>query len=317
MSTRAVVLLWERDEAARTVLKAALEEARARVAALPSAPPGAAFLSAQLLAVSLLTDEEGLALLARWRETAGGAAVPALAIHAAGDDALAMRALAAGADDVLAWPAPVPVLHARLRNLALSSALREEGARVVAAFARLVAAHEGREAVRAGHAARTAAVAEALAREAGLAPAERERLHDAALVHDIGFLALPDRILAKADALTSDEAAQIRTHPSVGAALLGDLPALAPLRPFVLRHHERVDGSGYPDGLAGTEIPLSVQVLGLADAWDGLTSMRPHRGMRSDAQAMETLRGEARAGTWDAELVRLLERVAAEAQPRR
>jgi len=98
----------------------------------------------------------------------------------------------------------------------------------------------------------------------------------------------------------------MRSHPVVGFSLLKDVPALEPYLPFVLRHHERIDGSGYPDGLLGSEIPLAIQLVSLSDAFDAMTSSRPYRRVRDDRQTLRVLEEEAQRGQWDAALLPLL-----------
>jgi len=144
-------------------------------------------------------------------------------------------------------------------------------------LAGLVGALELREPETARHSRRVAAYALLLADELGIrATSERDALSQAAVLHDIGKIGVPDRILLKESGLSDDEWSVIRRHPELGAALLGDLSWLRAARALILAHHERWDGHGYPRGLAGVEIPFGARVFAVADAFDALTSQRPY-----------------------------------------
>ncbi|MCA9072441.1 MAG: HD domain-containing protein, partial [Planctomycetaceae bacterium] len=122
------------------------------------------------------------------------------------------------------------------------------------------------------------------------------------LLHDIGKIGVPDQILLKADRLTKDEFDVIKQHPTIGYEILRQIDALAPMMPGVLHHHEAVDGSGYPHGLVGEEIPLMARILAVSDAWDAMTSTRSYRAKMPEERATRILRENA--GTqWDTDVV--------------
>lgn len=141
----------------------------------------------------------------------------------------------------------------------------------------------------AGHAARVTALALRLARAVGAPARSIQALRVGGPLHDIGKLALEPELLRKADPLTSDELEEIRTHPERGVELLNGDTSLHPARECVLHHHERWDGSGYPDGLAGHEIPIEARILAVADAYDAMTNDRPYRAALSDDEARAEL----------------------------
>src|SRR5678816_4200265 len=122
---------------------------------------------------------------------------------------------------------------------------------------------------------------------------EVEGVKVAALLHDIGKLAVPEHILTKPGRLTPDEFERVRTHPQIGADIIRAVPFPYPVAPYIQSHHERWDGSGYPDGLAGTAIPLGARVLAVVDYFDALTADRPYRRAMPLAQAVEVLQSEA------------------------
>ncbi len=161
----------------------------------------------------------------------------------------------------------------------------------------LVAMLEARDPFTGGHSRRVAAYAARLAKHLGQTPDIVEEVRKAAVLHDIGKISLPDGILLKPGPLTPDEWREIRKHPTVGAELISKVSGLSSLAPLVRGHHERWDGQGYPDGLAGDEIPLSIRILAVADAFDAITTTRAYREAKSPAQACDILR-EGAGSQW-------------------
>jgi putative nucleotidyltransferase with HDIG domain len=133
----------------------------------------------------------------------------------------------------------------------------------------------------------------AIGRELGLSQPELDLLGHAALFHDIGKLAIPDAVLLKPGGLTKDEWGMMRGHAEEGARIIGRLGFLADAVPAIRHHHERYDGSGYPDGLKGEEIPLGARIIHVADALDSMLTTRVYRAARPAATAL----AELKAGT--------------------
>jgi putative nucleotidyltransferase with HDIG domain len=158
-----------------------------------------------------------------------------------------------------------------------------------------------RDRVTARHAAAVARYSRALAREAGCSDGEQDLIHTAGLLHDIGKFALPDRIL-HAEVLSDDDWAVIRRHPQDGATLVGRLDGYGPVADAILYHHERVDGSGYPAGLIGGEIPLASRILAICSTYDTMTARETYRSPMTPQDAMTELRKVA-GRQLDAELV--------------
>ena len=147
-----------------------------------------------------------------------------------------------------------------------------------------------------GHCQRLAAHAAATGARLGLAVDDLRTLHQGGYLHDLGKIAIPNRILRKPGHLTPREFATMKLHPVIGDALCQALPLLHRVRPIVRWHHERLDGTGYPDGLKGDRIPLLAQLIGIADVYDALTSARPYKAAQSHATACEALIDEIRKG---------------------
>jgi putative nucleotidyltransferase with HDIG domain len=146
-----------------------------------------------------------------------------------------------------------------------------------------------RDRMTARHAAAVARYGRALARELGCSEAEQDLIHTAGLLHDIGKFALPDRIL-HADVLSDDDWAVIRRHPQEGATLVGRLDGYGPVADAILYHHEHVDGSGYPAGLIGNEIPLASRIIAVCSAYDAMTSRDSYRSPMTPQDAFAELR---------------------------
>jgi hypothetical protein len=144
-----------------------------------------------------------------------------------------------------------------------------------------------------------------LAEAAGMSDAEVQTVRTAALLHDVGNLAVPEHILSKPSALTAEEFERVKIHPRVGAEILGNVPFAGPVNELVLCHHERWDGLGYPGGLRGAEIPLGARVLAIADCFSALQSDRPYRPQRNEAEALAVI-WEHSGTAYDPSLVELL-----------
>src|SRR4029453_8708261 len=144
-----------------------------------------------------------------------------------------------------------------------------------------------------------------LAEGAGLSDRDVQGVRTAALLHDIGNMAVPEHILSKPDALTPEEFERVKIHPRVGADILRNVSFGAPVGELVLCHHERWDGLGYPAGLRGEEIPLGARILSIADCFSALQSDRPYRPKRSEAEALAVIR-EHSGTAYDPSLVELL-----------
>jgi len=175
----------------------------------------------------------------------------------------------------------------------------------------LVAAVDARDRITGGHSKKVTAYAVALARAIGLADYDVEAVRTAALLHDVGKIGIPDRVLVKDGPLTSDDRALIQSHPSVGESLARRSLGLSSALPGILYHHERFDGKGYPTGLARDDIPLIARIIAIADAYDAMISHRHYREPPGRSVALREL--ELGAGRqWDPELVRAFLKLEAE-----
>jgi cyclic di-GMP phosphodiesterase len=210
-----------------------------------------------------------------------------------------IAALENGADDYITKPFDREELQARLQVGRRIVGLQTSET-VVYAFARAV---EAKSPFTQGHTDRVAGYALALAERVGLSPADRELLRKGALLHDIGKISIPDAILNKPAPLTNEEYEVVKQHPMQGVKMVEALRSLAEVIPMIRWHHERLDGSGYPDRLRGGKIPLLVRLLSIADSYDAMASPRPYRAGLPHAECVRRLRADAADGRLDGDLI--------------
>jgi len=166
----------------------------------------------------------------------------------------------------------------------------------------LASAVEARDTYTYGHSRKVNTYAVALAEAIGLSPDEVSRVSIAALLHDIGKIGVPDRVLNKKGKLSEEDWEAIKAHPRLGANIVGNIPNLVPCRSSILYHHERWDGGGYPEGLKGEEIPIEARILAIADSFAAMTSARPYRPALCSEKVMKELR-RCGGSQFDPELV--------------
>lgn len=214
-----------------------------------------------------------------------------------------IEGLNAGADDFLTKPFHPSELRARVRSLVRIKQYTDELDTADSVIMALALTIEARDSSTNGHCQRLAAYATALGERLGLNADELAALERGGFLHDIGKVGVPDAILLKPGRLTEAEFDVMKAHTLIGDSLCGELRTLHPVRPIVRGHHERLDGSGYPDGLSGDAIPLVAQVMGVVDVFDALTTARPYKAAFSAERACEELLREADRGWRRGDLV--------------
>ncbi len=211
--------------------------------------------------------------------------------------------LESGADEFLIKPMQPAALRTRVRTLLRSKRATdslEEAEAILFALAQTV---EQRDKETGNHCHRLATLSVALGTAIGLPEDDLTALLRGGFLHDIGKIAVPDHILFKPGSLTEQEWTVMRSHTWKGERICQPMRTLAPVLPIIRNHHERWDGSGYPDGLKGEKIPLLARILQLADIYDALTSKRVYKPAFSPERAIEILHEEAARGWRDPELV--------------
>jgi HD-GYP domain-containing protein (c-di-GMP phosphodiesterase class II) len=180
--------------------------------------------------------------------------------------------------------------------------IREKEGLLISTVRSLVTALDSKDAYTRGHSERVALFSKRIAEQLGYEPAAAERLYLTGLLHDVGKIGVSDAVLRKPDKLTDEEFAEIKRHPDEGWSILRDLEPMNYVLPGVLHHHEQINGTGYPDGLAGDQIPLDARIMAVADAYDAMTSDRAYRAGMPHEKAVGILRSGA-GSQWDAQCV--------------
>jgi putative two-component system response regulator len=229
--------------------------------------------------------------------------IPFVLITGLSDSSSRLKGIEAGADDFLNKPVFAEELFARVNSLLKLKEFTDELETAESVLCTLGLSVESRDPYTEGHCERLAQNAVALGQHLGLEDDWIVALRRGGYLHDLGKIAVPDEILKKGSNLTSPEWDVMKRHPVTGENICKPLKSLRLVLPIIRHHHEHSDGSGYPDGMRKDEIPLLARVLQVVDVYDALRTARPYKPPLNYDQAAVTLRQEARAGFWDAELV--------------
>lgn len=210
-----------------------------------------------------------------------------------------MAGIEAGADDFLIKPVDREQLLARVRSLLKQKAYTDELERAEAVLFALARSIEEKDPYTEGHCERLAELSARLGHHLGLPPQEIKALRRAGVVHDIGKVAVPDAILLKPGPLSWEEQRILRRHPVAGENICAPLRSFHLVLPIIRHHHEKQDGSGYPDGLRGEQVPLTARVLQIVDVYDALITARPYKTAMEAREALALMEEEVRKGWWD------------------
>ncbi len=230
--------------------------------------------------------------------------IPVVLITGLSEKSDRIQGIEAGADDFLSKPIDVSELDARVRSLLRLKAFTDELEHAESVLFTLALSIESRDPYTHGHCTRLAEFSSRLGEKIGLGADDIVALRRAGVVHDVGKVVVPDAVLLKPGPLTPDERAIIKQHSEAGEHICAPLKSFRAVLPIIRHHHERWDGSGYPDGLSGEAIPLLARVLQIADVFDALTTTRPYRRALTHQEAWNILEEEVRRGWWDGNIVR-------------
>ena len=244
----------------------------------------------------VMPEVSGLDVCASLKNVAETCLTPVVLVSALQERESRLEGLEAGADDFLSKPVDPQELYARVRSLIRLKRLTADLESAESLFLTLGRFIEARDPYTEDHCDRLAQYAMALGTSMGLSRDDLDALYRGAFIHDIGKIAIPDRLLLKKGKLTRAERATMQQHTIIGDDLCRTVRSLEAVRPIVRHHHERLDGRGYPDGLKGDAIPPLARIVSVVDVFDALTTDRPYRKALSVEAALQIMRNDAKAG---------------------
>lgn len=216
-----------------------------------------------------------------------------------------IKAIELGAEDFLVKPFNKLELCTRIKSLLHMKSLHDDLESSENVLFSLAGALEAKDRYTRGHSDRVAKIAIAIATEMNLSKRDLEIMHKGGLLHDIGKIGVKEDILLKPGKLTDEEMQHVQTHPKIGYDICAPLKSLEGALPCIRSHHERFDGTGYPDGLQRDEIPLKGQIMAVADAFDAMITDRPYRKGMTQETAVKIFENEIDNGQWNPEIVRI------------
>jgi putative two-component system response regulator len=225
--------------------------------------------------------------------------IPIVLVTALSDKKDRIEGIEAGADDFLTRPVDRVELLARVGSLLKLKYRTDELERAESVLFTLAQSIEGKDPYTHGHCERLSDYSARLGEHLGLAQDQIVALRRAGMVHDVGKVAVPDAILLKPGKLSEQEWKLMREHPVVGERICAPLKSFRLVLPIIRHHHEKLDGSGYPDGLRGDAIPITARILQIVDVYDALTTERPYKRAFAITDALQTMKEEVAKGWWD------------------
>lgn len=305
----ATILMVDGEDINRRLFKAIFKTTPYKILEAHRASEATALLQSEkidLVILDLMLPEMSGPELCRWMKARRSTQfIPVLMITNLQGVENEIAGISSGADEFLFKPLHPAVVRTRvramLRNKSLIDSL-EEAETILLAVAQTV---EHRDENTGKHCQRLAVASVMLGEALGLPSQDLTALYRGGYLHDIGKIGIPDAILFKRGALTSEEWEVMQSHPVRGEEICGPMRSLAPVLPIIRNHHERWDGSGYPDGLAGEEIPLLARILQVADIYDALITERSYKPALTPDGAFAVMEEEVRRGWRDPELIQL------------
>lgn len=301
------ILVVDDDEVSRMLTQQMLSLKGYAISAVASAEEATPMLAAEppdlILLDVLMPGRSGIELCRELKESPTTRLIPIILITGLAEREAKLQGIEADADDFLNKPVDPQELFARVKSLLKLKQFTDELENAETVLVSMALGVEARDPYTEGHCARLTAYASGLGRRLRLPEEDIVALRRAGALHDIGKIGVPDAILRKPGPLDANETVILQRHPVVGEEICRPLRTLHRVLPIIRHHHEHWNGLGYPDGLAGEEIPLLARVLQVADAYDALTTSRPYKGAWSHQQAKQRLQEEARRQWWDAVMV--------------
>jgi cyclic di-GMP phosphodiesterase len=229
--------------------------------------------------------------------------IPVILLTSLNSDRDRIHGIMCGADDFLSKPVNKHELLARVHSLLRLKHFTDELDNAETVLSSLALSIEAKDPYTEGHCDRLSKYSVAVAEKLGLPEDLRVALRRGGLVHDIGKLAVPEHILLKPGPLTPEERKIMEQHTIAGERICAPLRSFRYVLPIIRHHHEKRDGSGYPDGLRGEQIPLTARILQIADIYDALTTERPYKKALPTQEAFAIMREEVKRGWWDGSIL--------------
>ena len=251
----------------------------------------------------IMPGRSGYDLCRELKENASTRLIPVVMVTGLTDRDDRIRGKEAGADEFLTKPFFPEELFARVKSLLRIKEYTDELEHAEAVLKALALSVEARDPYTEGHCERLSRYARNLGNHLGLGSEDVLALERGGFLHDLGKITIPDAILKKHNNLTPEEWEIMKQHPVIGENICRPLRSLRNVLPIIRHHHEHWNGSGYPDGLRGDEIPLLARILQVGDVYDALRTERPYKPSLRHEQCEATMLDEARRGLWDKELV--------------
>jgi putative two-component system response regulator len=301
------ILVTDDNEANLELLSGVLTAAGYRVFCARSGEEALAAIRTETIDVALLDvimpGQGGFAVCQKLKSNPDTRFIPVVLVTGLSNTDDRIHGILCGADDFLSKPINKQELLARVQSLVRMKAFTDELENAESVLFSLAKSIEAKDPYTEGHCERLSEFSEALGEHLQLPEESCVALRRAGIVHDIGKVAVPEQILLKTSSLTAEEWQVMKQHPVIGERICSPLKSFRLLLPIIRHHHEKLDGSGYPDGLAGDAIPLTARILQVTDVYDALTTDRPYRKAMRPSQAFELMREEVRRGWWDGSLV--------------
>ena len=245
---------------------------------------------------------DGFSVCAQLKGDERTALIPITMLTGLDDREHRTRGIESGADDFLTKPFEQSTLRARIRSQLRMKWLTDQLEHTEKVIFMLAQAIEAKDAYTEGHLRRLRAYGERLALACGLSPSEVRAVRYGGILHDIGKIGVDEAIISKPGPLTPEEMAKMRRHPEIGAQIISQMRFAREVAPIISAHHEYWDGSGYPCGLKGEEIPIGARIITIVDAYDAMTTDRPYRAALSEEETVRRLRA-ARGTQFDPEVL--------------
>ena len=304
-----LVLVVDDGEINRALVEAFLSDLDCRLRSAEDGPSALAAIDRETPDLVLLDVQmpgmDGYEVCRRIKAGPRGRLLPVVMLTALDNSNDRVLALEAGADDFMSKPVDRVELVARVRSALRLKAVYDTLDSAEQVIFSLAAAVEAKDKYTEKHTHRVAETARHVGMKLGLPERALDALYRGGIIHDIGKIGVPDAILLKPGPLAGDEVRIMRAHTTIGESIVRPLRSGANLLPIIRNHHERFDGNGYPDGLAGRAIPRLARIVAVCDSYDALVTDRPYRKARSVDEAIATL-ADGAGKQWDPEVVEVL-----------